>query len=342
MVLAAVLLATPGVAGAQPDDDPHGGDSPKIAALKENLATAAAGYLKAENDLIASKSKQAELQTQLSKAEADLARVKKRVADYAAEAYMTGRIGTVSLVLQSTSQEDFIGRAKAIDGLTRADSERLVTMADAKRRVAEAKKGIDAEVATQTEASKEMARRKQAAEKALADAQAPPAPPKPPPPPPPDNPGGGSDLPTANPAPRNSDGSLPSQSCSADDPTTTGCITPRTLHALKETQRLGFGRYVSCYRPGNKYEHPKGRACDWSATPSGFVNKSAGGGDKAYGDRLADFYVKNARALAVMYVIWYCEIWQVSTGWHRYSSTGSKCGDAPAPDHTNHVHLSIY
>jgi peptidoglycan DL-endopeptidase CwlO len=335
-VLATAVLAMPGPAAAQPDPDPHGSDPAKIAALKDNLAAAAAGYMKAESDLEASKSKQAELQTQLSKAEADLARVKKRVADYAAEAYMTGRVEAISLVLQATSKEDFIGRAKAMDRLTRADSERLVTMADAQRRVAEAKKGIDAEVTTQAAAAQEMARRRQAAEKALAAAQAPPAPPKPPPPP---NSGG---IPTANPAPRNSDGSWPPQGCSADDPTTTGCITPRTLHALKETQRLGFGRYVSCFRPGNKYEHPKGRACDWSATPDGFVNRSASGGDRAYGDRLSDFYVKNARALGVMYVIWYCEIWQVSTGWHRYNSAGSRCGDAPAPDHTNHLHLSIY
>ncbi|WP_246002017.1 coiled-coil domain-containing protein [Allorhizocola rhizosphaerae] len=333
-VFATAVLAMPGTAAAQPDPDPHGSDPAKIAALKDNLAAAAAGYMKAESDLAGSQAKQAELQTQLSKAEADLARVKKRVADYAAEAYMIGGVGTIGLVLQATSKEDFIGKAQAMDRLTRADSERLVTMADAKRRIGEAKAGIDTEVAAQADAAKEMARRKQAAEKALAAAQAPPAPPKPP--------SDSSGIPTANPAPRNPDGSWPSQLCSVDDPTTSGCITPRTLHALKETQRLGFGRYVSCYRPGNKYEHPKGRACDWSATPDGFVNRSAGGGDKAYGDRLADFYVKNARALGVMYVIWYCEIWQVSTGWHRYNSAGSKCGDAPAPDHTNHVHLSIY
>ena len=61
-----------------------------------------------------------------------------------------------------------------------------------------------------------------------------------------------------------------------------------------------------------------------------------------YGNRLAAFYVKNAKALGVMYVVWYCQIWQYGVGWHRYNSTGSNCGDAPAGDHTNHVHLSVY
>jgi hypothetical protein len=128
-----------------------------------------------------------------------------------------------------------------------------------------------------------------------------------------------------------------------DDPTpANGCITPRTLHALNEAKRAGYTWYVSCYRPGDRYEHPKGRACDFAAYPGGFVNRSAGGENKAYGDRLAAFLVKNAKALGVMYVVWYCQIWQYGVGWHRYNSAGSNCGDAPAPDHTNHVHLSVY
>jgi hypothetical protein len=152
-----------------------------------------------------------------------------------------------------------------------------------------------------------------------------------------------STLPAARAAPRNSDGSWPGESCSVDDPTpASGCITPRTLHMHNETKRLGWNWYVSCYRPGDRYEHPKGRACDWAAFQDGFVNRSASGSNKVYGDRLAEFYAKNANALGVMYVVWYCQIWQVGSGWHRYNSTGSKCGDSPANDHTNHVHVSIY
>ena len=31
--------------------------------------------------------------------------------------------------------------------------------------------------------------------------------------------------------------------CSVKDPTTNGCLTPRTLHALKTTQAAGFTRH---------------------------------------------------------------------------------------------------
>lgn len=322
MILA---LATP--AAAEPGET----GSPTLSTLKSNLAAAAAGYIKAEADLDVAKAKQAEHQKQLDAATADLARIRQRIADYAAEAYMTGRISAVNLVLQSTSQENFVGRAQAIDKLTRTDSVRLVEFAQAKARAAEAKAGVDAQVAAQAEATKEMARRKQAAEKALKAAQAVQIPP-------PSSDG----IPTAIPAPRNSDGSWPAQSCSVDDPTTSGCLTPRTLHAYKETKRVGFNWYVSCWRAGNMYEHPKGRACDWAAFPGGFENRSASGDNRTYGNRMAAFYVKNAKALGVMYVVWYCQIWQYGVGWHKYNSAGSVCGDAPAPDHTNHVHLSVY
>ncbi|HCT75168.1 MAG TPA: hypothetical protein DGT23_00950 [Micromonosporaceae bacterium] len=334
-VLAAIFaMAVPAAAEPTPAPTapPNETGPPSLSTLRDNLGAAAAGFIKAEADLAASQSKQAELQEQLSAAEADLARVKGSVASYAAQAYMTGRIAPLGLMLQATTQEDLLGRAQVIESITHNDQARLAEYADAKSRADEAKAGIDAEVAAQAVAVQEMAKRKQAAEKALAAA-------------------GGTKsrseidlagLPTANPAPRNSDGSWPSEGCTIDDPTTSGCVTPRTLHALSETKRLGFNWYVSCYRPGDRYEHPKGRACDFAAFENGFVNSSAGGANKVYGDRLAAFYVKNAKALGVMYVVWYCQIWQYGVGWHRYNSTGSSCGDSPAGDHTNHVHLSVY
>src|SRR4030095_6693284 len=113
----------------------------------------------------------------------------------------------------------------------------------------------------------EMTKRRKAAEAALAAAKVVRT-----------NPGiDASGIPIANPAPRNSNGSWPPQGCTINDPTTSGCITGRTLHALNEAKRVGFTNYVSCYRPGNKYEHPKGRACDFAAFPGGFENHSATG-----------------------------------------------------------------
>lgn len=338
LALATVVILTLGFASpaaAQPTPNPtappNEGGTPTIATLRANLEAAAKAYIEAEQQLELAQAKQAEAQEKLTLAELDMARVKAGVAKYAAEVYRTGRLGVIGHMLAARSQDDFLARAVALDKMTQYDQTRLRAFLEAQQRAAEAKAEIDKQAAIQNEATAEMQKRRTAAEKALAVA-------------------GGTPvrvdidpdtLPTANPAPRNSDGSWPAQSANVDDPTTDGRITARLHHAYLETKRLGFTWYVSCWRPGTQYEHPKGRACDWSSAPNGFQG-TAQGNNKAYGDRLASFYVKNAKALGVMYVVWYCTIWVYGSGWRRYNSTGSKCGDSPANDHTNHVHLSVY
>src|SRR3954467_3752821 len=96
--------------------------------------------------------------------------------------------------------------------------------------------------------------------------------------------------PLAKPAPRNSDGSWPKESCTVDDPTTSGCITPRLLHAYQQARAAGFKHYTSCFSERDSGEHPKGRACDFSANATTFKNAAATGSDKAYGDRLAAYF----------------------------------------------------
>jgi hypothetical protein len=94
---------------------------------------------------------------------------------------------------------------------------------------------------------------------------------------------------------------------------------------------------VSCFRRGGPYEHPKGRACDFAAQPDGFGGVATGG-DRAYGNNLAAYFVRNANRLGVLYVIWFEQIWTPSTGWRAYRNGR---GD-PSSDHTNHAHLSMY
>ncbi len=338
-VLALVFgSAAPGMAQPAPTSPPNEGGTPTLQTLRDNLAAASAAYIEEEAKLDASKKRQAELEGKLRRAEEDMARVKAGVAHYAGEAYKSGRLGAITMMLNSTSPDAFIQRAAALDRMTQRDQGSLTTLLDAKRRAADAKAGIDTEVQAQQAAVDEMNKRKTAAERALAAVSG-------------GNSAGTSTrvnnllpaAPDANPAPRNADGSWPSQSCSEDDPTTpSGCITPRNLHALNEGWRVGYDWHVSCHRSGGDGEHPKGRACDWAAFKDGFVNSSAGGANRTHGDKVAAFFIKNAKALGVMYVVWYCQIWQVGIGWRRYNSTGSNCGDAPAGDHTNHVHVSIY
>jgi hypothetical protein len=313
-----------------PTTPPDEGSTPTLDTLRSNLEAAAIGWLDAEAALSASKVNQVELQDKLTVAELDIARARVGIGKYAGEAYKTGRVGVLGVMLNATSPDDFLSKAMAFNKITQRDQVRLEQLADAKRRAAEAKLAIDEEIRKQTEATAEMAKRKTAAERALAAV------------------GGGAtrgwldpNSRAATPAPRNVDGGWPAEWCSINDPTTAGCITPRTNHAMREAQKAGFTRYVSCFRAGNKWEHPKGRACDFSTNPSGF-NGTAQGGDKDYGANLASFFVKNAIALGVMYVVWFCEIWHVGAGWRKYNTAGSVCGDNPSPDHTNHVHVSIY
>ncbi len=332
LVAALVAPASAAAPTPAPTAPPNETGTPTLATLRANLESAGREYIAAEEKLNQSKARQAELQTQLQQAETDTVTLKKSFAKYAGEAYKTGRVGVIGAMLNATSPDNFLERAEALDRMTQRDQGSLERLAEAKARVTTAKEGLDREVTEQAAQSAEMAKRKLAAEKALAAA------------------GGGqrttvntSGAANAKPAPRNSDGSWPKESCSISDPTPAdGCITPRTNHALNEGKAAGFGWYVSCFRSGGDGEHPKGRACDWAAFSGGFENRSAGGSNRDYGDRLAAFFVKNASALAVMYVVWYCRIWHVGTGWRTYNSAGSNCGDAPAGDHTNHVHVSIY
>jgi peptidoglycan DL-endopeptidase CwlO len=328
-------LATPVSAAPAPDPSltapPKENGPPTMSQLRDNLAAAAEGWYEADAKLKASQKRQAELETEVQIAELEMARVKATVAKYAAEAYRTGRLGVIGMMLSASNSDDFLARAMALDKMTQRDEANLNIYLNAKRRAQGAKAAIDLQIQIQTVETAEMNKRKIAAERALAAV-------------------GGTvtrvnidpaSLPTANPVGRNPDGTFPPESCNQDDPTTGGCLTSRTLYMLHETQRLGFDHYVSCWRSGDQYEHPKGRACDWAANPAGFVNRSASGADKVYGDRLSSFFVKNANAFGVMYVVWFCQIWHPAVGWRRYNSAGSNCGDSPAGDHTNHVHVSI-
>jgi hypothetical protein len=231
----------------------------------------------------------------------------------------------MTLLLNANSPDGFLDRAARLDMMAQTDAHTLADYRNALDTAQHAKTAIDAEIKVQEKQLTVLAKKKKEAELALASV------------------GGGAvaggfvnaNSPLAKPAPRNSDGSWPKESCTINDPTTTGCITPRTLNAYQQAKAAKFTHYTACFRQQASGEHGKGRACDFSANATTFENVAATGSDKAYGDRLAAYFVKNADRLGVMYVIWYRQIWMPSTGWRAYSATGD-----PAAVHTNHVHLS--
>jgi peptidoglycan DL-endopeptidase CwlO len=323
-LLLALLVALVGLSApayAEPTDSEGA-----TAKLRQALDVATRGYVQANAKYQASRQRQTELAAQLVTLQEQQDRKTVAVANMAAAAYQTGRIGQFSALLTAGSPEEFLDRAMALNTVAMNDTGTLHDLAVARTRTDQAKAAIDAEVALEKQQLEVMATRKKQAEQALKDA------------------GYGQSTTgpttwskTATPAPRNPDGSWPDESCSVNDPTTSGCITPRTLHALQQAKAAGFTHYVSCYRSGGSGEHPKGRACDFAAAKDGFADVAATGADKTYGTNLAAFFIHNADRLAVMYVIWYQKIWLPGSGWKTY---GGCCG--PAEKHTNHVHLSVY
>jgi hypothetical protein len=326
----AVLLATAVLLGLLPagpvraepgTPGPEGG----TASLRDQLEAASRGFNDAAARVDASKARHAQLTEQKRVAEAELARLSDEVGAIAAAAYKGSQVGGVAALLDSDSPTGMFERALSLDMQARVSDGQLRRARQAREAVARQQAALDAEMKTQQEQLAEMDKRRNAAEQALGIVGA--------------TTGGfgGTSGGRADAVARRADGTLARESCNQNDPTTSGCITPRTLHSLQQARAAGFTRFTSCYRSAEDGgEHPRGRACDFSVQQSGFGGV-AGGGDRDYGNRLANWLVYNARALGVLYVIWFKKIWMPSTGWRSYSGGG---GD-PSSDHTNHVHLSV-
>jgi len=324
-VAALLLSGAPATVSAAPGSaivDPEGGTP----ALRKSLADAARGYADARGRLAASQQRQAVLVVRQNETERRTAALTKDVDTLAAAAYRDGRPNLLTAALDSKSIPGFLGRSELINRLSTENNERITALRDARLDLERQRRQLAREIQLQAVQEKAMAKRKADAERALRAV------------------GGGasagfasgSGLRAAAAVPRNADGSFSSEGCTIDDPTTSGCLTSRTLNALQEAKAAGFTRFVSCFRRASFGEHPKGRACDFAAAPDGFGGVATGG-DKAYGERLAAYFVDNADRLGVLYVIWFRQIWLPGTGWRAYDGGN---GD-PSSDHTNHVHLSV-
>jgi hypothetical protein len=330
VVAASVLLmsgvpahAAPGDDGATSPGDENAGVAPT---LLEQLEVTNRAYLEAKAISDASKGRQAQIQADLAKAEKRLAELQEEVGGTANAAYRGSKFNlTASLIEDGRTADDLLQGVTTVTYLAWRDDRQLREFTAARKEYNIQLKALEAEVRLQEEQTRQMEKRKNEATRALSAA------------------GNGGVVngvpvptPTATQAPRNANGGWPPESATVDDPTTSGRITPRTMHALTEARKAGFTHFTGCYRGGDRFEHPKGRACDFAAAKNGFSG-AATGADRTYGDKLAGWFVGNADRLGVLYVIWYRQIWTPAARWHSYGSAG---GD-PASDHTNHVHLSV-
>ncbi|HET6530312.1 MAG TPA: hypothetical protein VFH03_06795 [Actinoplanes sp.] len=317
----AVAVAAP--AGAAPrslvapgdnGDDGEGGTK----SLIEQLEDASRGYVEAKEELARSKKRQAELAALIKEIDAELAPRQQALDEIAQQTYRTGRLGPMTALLTASSTGSLLDRAETLETVAVKQDQALRSLKDTRSKQLRAKQLVDAEVRNQGQQVTIMAKRKAQAEGALKAA------------------GQGQDA--SGPSGRSSkaSGFSGGSGCQTDPTGTGGCITPRMRHAYDEARKAGFTRFTKCWREQNSGEHPRGRACDFSAH-KGTFGGAATGSDRAYGDRLASFFVNNSSGLGVLYVIWYRRIWLPSSGWKSYSGAG---GD-PSSDHSNHVHLSV-
>ncbi|MFC7549293.1 coiled-coil domain-containing protein [Plantactinospora sp. GCM10030261] len=324
-VAAIAVLATPAPAAADPDapaPDGHGETQKPPPLLSDWLESTNRAFVQAKGKLDKSKQRQQQLTTEMTRAQGEIDRLMPEVGTIAASSYRTGRLGGAAMLLNSASSDTFVDRAARLHEVNLVNDSKIGALNDARNRATQAKILIDVQIAEQQRQTNVMAKQKQEADKAfkllggnrsIRDV------------------GVASTSPVAKAAPRDSDGGWPSESCNKNDPTTSGCVTGRTLNAYHETRKAGFTRFVGCHRSGGPFEHPKGRACDWSLVKSGFVS-AQNTDQRRYGNNLAAFLVRNADRLGIYYIIWYKQIWFPTTGWSSYSGPS---------DHTDHVHMSM-
>jgi hypothetical protein len=323
-LVAVTMLLVPGTpASADPDDTKSataddGDDNPL---LNDVLDSTGRRFLAAKSAVAKSTKTQLGLALQVKTAEANRDALLPEVGAVAAQQYRTGGISTMGFLLNTDGPEGFLKKAVSLEEINALNDGKLHALYEAIDQVNATKTRLDQEVAAQKRNLDSMKKQQESAEKALAKVGG-------------DTVTGGFVLaksPVAAPAPRNSDGEFGPESCSVNDPTTSGCITPRTFHMYKEVKKANFKRFVGCHRNGGPFEHPKGRACDWSLQNSGFSpwhNQDT----REYGNNLMAFLVRNADRLGILYVIWNRMIWFPATGWKSYHGPSN---------HTDHVHVSM-
>lgn len=312
-----MFTASPGVA------DPVDGESD----LGGDLSQAIEDYVAAEESLATAEQRQKDIGKTIKESKAEIKQLTKEVNDFAESIYINQKMSSVTALLAAGSPDKAINGLTVVNYLGDQSGAKLSELKQSKLDLEAEEQSLEDAIEEAETAMDDLLQARNDAASAIAsnggNSTAGPSP---------------GDFRAADPTSRNTDGSLPYESCSVDDPTpANGCLTPRTLHALQQAQISGFQRYVSCYRGGSFGEHPLGRACDFSVQASQGFGGVAGGEEKAYGDNLAAWFVENASALGVMYVIWYHQYWDPAQGWVAYTGGG---GD-PNSDHTNHVHLSM-
>jgi hypothetical protein len=295
--------------------------------LSEQIETTNRRFVNAKAAVAKSKKTQKTLAAQIKTAETRRDALVPEVNAIARQQYQVGNLSSLSFLLRANDSTDFLDKAVGLEEINKLHDEKLHELNTLLQGITADKTRLDAEIKNEEAQLGVQQKLHDSAEDQLELL------------------GGGTGInktitagfvdaksATASPAPRNSDGGFSPESCNQVDPTTDGCITKRTLHLYKEVKKAGFNMFVGCHRDGGPFEHPKGRACDWSLQKTGF-SEAHNDAMMRYGNDLTAFLVRNADKLGIYYVIWYKQIWFPATGnWHAYHGPS---------DHTDHVHVSL-
>ena len=129
-----------------------------------------------------------------------------------------------------------------------------------------------------------------------------------------------------------------------DDPTSDGQITVRMLSVYEQTL-AGFPESTwACYspRPGQKSEHPLGRACDVAFGNA--IGQYPTPGQLEYGWQVTNWLMQHAETLGVEYLIWQGKIRSLARadeGWRDYTGGGMHDPGDVTGGHYDHLHITV-
>jgi hypothetical protein len=113
-------------------------------------------------------------------------------------------------------------------------------------------------------------------------------------------------------------------------------------------RRWGLGCFDPRHGNGGKFEHPRGRACDFMM---GRLGTPADDVQRVRGEAVAEWIAANHEALHVLYVIWWDRSWKPSDGpipweqWGDYSGCEGSCernlSASATIGHLDHIHVSV-
>lgn len=126
-----------------------------------------------------------------------------------------------------------------------------------------------------------------------------------------------------------------------DDPTSDGQITRRMLNVYDQTLAAFPEPTWACYspRPGQKSEHPLGRACDVAFGNQ--IGQYPTPTQLDLGWKVTDWLMEHADTLGIEYLIWQGQIWDPSTGWRDYGGGGMHDPSDVTGGHYDHLHITV-